>query len=89
MISVAPFDYRKGQLIRFCKSPLDNRSSPDQHRVEHFWLCGSCSKLYVFEYDPGAGMKIKIRVIAPREVVAASFVKVALRRNSEVIGNDN
>jgi hypothetical protein len=68
-----PFDYREGQLIRFCGSPLDGQSSADQYRVEHFWLCGNCSKLYVFEYKPGAGMKIKLRVKELREVVVTSF----------------
>jgi hypothetical protein len=66
----APFDYREGQLIRFSKSALDDQSSTDQHRVEHFWLCGSCSKLYEFEYNVGAGMKIKLRVKELRKVVA-------------------
>lgn len=73
----APFDYREGQLIRSCAPPLDGQSPADQHRVEHFWLCGGCSKLYVFEYKLGAGMKIKLRVKEVREVVAVSFVKVA------------
>ena len=58
----APFNYREGQLIRSCGSPLDGQSPADQYRVEHFWLCGSCSKLYVFEYQLGAGVKIKLRV---------------------------
>ena len=70
----AAFDYREGQLIGFNKSPLDTRSSPDQHRVEHFWLCGICSKLYVFEHKLGVGMKIKLRVREPQEEVALSFV---------------
>ena len=71
----APFDYREGQLIRFCKSPLDEQTPADQHRVEHFWLCGSCSKFYVFEYKLGAGVKIKLRVAElQEEEVALSFV---------------
>ena len=70
----APFDYREGQLIRFCKFPLDDQSRAVQHCVEHFWLCGSCSKLYVFEYKLGAGMKIKLRVSEPQEEVTLSFV---------------
>ena len=70
----ALFDYREGQLIRFCKFPLDDQSPAVQHCVEHFWLCGSCSKLYVLEYKLGAGMKIKLRVSEPQEEVALSFV---------------
>ena len=72
----ALFDHREGQLIRSCASPLDGQSPADQHRVEHFWLCGSCSKSYVFEYKLGAGVKIKFRVEELRELVAASLVKV-------------
>jgi hypothetical protein len=73
----APFDYREGQLVRFCKSPLDDHSHGDQYRVEHSWLCGSCSKLYVFEHQFGAGMKIKLRVRELQEGVDLSFVTAA------------
>lgn len=38
----APFNYREGRLIRYCKPPLDDRFPADHHCVEHFWLCGSC-----------------------------------------------
>ena len=64
----APFDYREGQLVRSCEAELDGLSPVDQHRVEHFWLCGSCSKLFVFEYELGAGMKIRFRVKELHEV---------------------
>jgi hypothetical protein len=70
----APFDFREGQLIQFCKSPLDDQSPSDQHRVEHFWLCGIYSKLYVFEHIRGVGMKIKLRVRETQEEVGLSFV---------------
>jgi hypothetical protein len=72
-----PFDHREGQLIRSSASPLDGQSVADQHRVEHFWLCGSCSKLYVFEYKLGTCMKIRPRVREPREVATVSIIKVA------------
>ncbi len=57
----APLNHREGRLIRLCKPPLDGQASTGQHRVELFWLCGRCSELYVFEYEKGAGMKIKLR----------------------------
>lgn len=72
-----PFDYREGQLIRSCGSPLDRQSPVDQHRVEHFWLCGSCSRLYVFEYQLGAGVKIKLRGTELRKKPALSLVTAA------------
>jgi hypothetical protein len=73
----APFDYREGQLIRSCEFPMDGQSLADQQHIEHFWLCGSCLKLYVFEYKVGTGMKIKLRVREEWERVALSFVIVA------------
>jgi hypothetical protein len=72
----APFDYREGQLIRSPASPLDSRLPADLHRVEHFWLCGSCSKLYVFEYKLGASMNIRPRVREAQEALDVGFVKV-------------
>jgi len=60
-----PFDYREGRLIRFCS--IEARH-PSEHRcVEHFWLCGKCSERYVFAYEPGAGMKIRLRAEESRE----------------------
>lgn len=73
----APFDYREGQLVRSCKSPSAGQSPADQCRVEHFWLCGSCSKLYVLEYKLGEDMQIKLRINQLRESVAVSFIKAA------------
>jgi len=56
---------------------LDDQRAAGQHRVEHFWLCGSCSNIYVFEYQPGAGMNIKLRATEPRERAALNFVTAA------------
>ena len=74
---VAPFDYREGRLIRFCKSPSDGQFPVDDHCVEHFWLCGRCSELYVFEYEREVGMKIKLRIRKLREKPALRFVTAA------------
>jgi hypothetical protein len=73
----APFDYREGRLIRFCKPPLDDQLVIDRHRVEHYWLCGRCSSFYDFEYEPGMGMKIRLRMRETQETAAVSFVAVA------------
>jgi hypothetical protein len=60
-----PFDYREGRLIRFCSpGPM---SHVEHNYVEHFWLCGKCSELYVFAYERGAGMKIRLRVPESQE----------------------
>src|ERR1035441_8133656 len=67
-----PFNYREGRLIRYCKPPSDGQFPADHHCVEHFWLCGNCSEFYVFEYERGAGMKIKLRTRKPRESTGGS-----------------
>lgn len=48
-----PFDYRQGQLVRFCRSAFNGRFAANQAVVEHFWLCGSCSELYVLSQESG------------------------------------
>lgn len=57
-----PFDYREGRLVRFSKAIVDGQIRANRQRVEHFWLCGSCSELFVLEYDRTAGMRIKPRM---------------------------
>jgi len=54
-----PFDYREGQLVRFCKSPPCGQSRADFQSVEHFWLCGRCSELYVLVNEHGTSMKVR------------------------------
>lgn len=48
-----PFDYREGQLVRLCRSVLNGRFTANKPVVEHFWLCGSCSELYVLSQESG------------------------------------
>jgi hypothetical protein len=72
-----PFDHREGRLIRFCKPPLDSQPAAQEHRVEHFWLCGSCANTHVFEYQRGAGMKIVPRARKLRERAVLSSVTAA------------
>lgn len=62
-----PFNYREGRLIRHYDPPPRGQSSSDHHCVEHFWLCRNCSELYIFEYQCGRGMKIKLRARELRE----------------------
>lgn len=46
-----PFDFREGQLVRFRRSASNVRCAANRCvvEVEHFWLCGRCSELYVLE----------------------------------------
>ncbi len=46
-----PFDYREGQLVRFCRSTRNGPSAAKPHLIEHYWLCGSCSELYVLHLE--------------------------------------
>jgi hypothetical protein len=71
-----PFDYTEGQLVRCCRSSLTNPGSADKNRVEHFWLCGSCSVLYVLSQESGK-ILIKPRVEESRPGKVRSFAAVA------------
>jgi len=62
----APFDYREGRLIRFSRNtPNDsssyNRNTNNCQVIEHFWLCGKCAALYVFENEPGNHVTVRPR----------------------------
>jgi hypothetical protein len=74
-----PFDYREGRLIAFCKPPTDCQFRAGHHNVEHFWLCGDCSPLYLFKRERGTGMKIKPREKERRERTAPRLVATAPR----------
>jgi hypothetical protein len=69
-----PFNYREGRLIRFC--PTDSGSRAEHPGVEHFWLCGKCSKRYVFVHQ-GAGVKIKLRVEESQETAVRTSAATA------------
>jgi hypothetical protein len=48
-----PFDYLEGQLVRY-SAPSPNGPLPaNKDRVEHFWLCESCSVQYVLSKESG------------------------------------
>jgi hypothetical protein len=57
----APFDYRQGRLIRFTSKPVNGKASEKRAMIQHFWLCEKCAGLYVFEYESGMFVKIKLR----------------------------
>jgi len=56
-----PFDYREGRLIRFSRTLSSGQPAENQRLIEHFWLCGKCAGLYVFEYESGISVRIKPR----------------------------
>ena len=57
----APFDFREGRLIRFSRTLSNGNPAENQRLIEHFWLCGKCAGLYVFEYESGISVKIRPR----------------------------
>jgi hypothetical protein len=63
----APFDYRQGRLIRFSSKPVNGKSSENLILIQHFWLCEKCAGLYVFEYESGVSVRIKLRHQKPSE----------------------
>jgi hypothetical protein len=57
----APYDHSEGRLIRFSRLRVENSRS-EKTSVEHFWLCGACARLFVFERNAsGDGVTIKAR----------------------------
>ena len=57
----APFDYREGRLIRFSGNPANRKPAENHPLIRHFWLCGKCAGLYVFEYESETTVRIKPR----------------------------
>jgi hypothetical protein len=57
----APIDYRQGRLMRFTGTPSSGNDPKNRHRIQHYWLCGKCAELYVFDFESGTGVKLKPR----------------------------
>ena len=72
-----PFDYREGRLIRFSRTLSSGQPAENQRLIEHFWLCGKCAGLYVFEYESGISVKIKPRHQELSEQNISYFVSAA------------
>ena len=57
-----PFDHRQGRLIRFSgTSGNGNSSEVRQPSVQHYWLCGRCVQLFVFDFNSGVSLRIRPR----------------------------
>jgi hypothetical protein len=55
----AEFDYRQGKFFRFRKPQRKDGQPANTHSVQHFWLCGSCARIYRLEYEPGRGILLR------------------------------
>jgi len=73
----APFNYLEGRLIRFSRTLSSGQPAENQCLIEHFWLCGKCTGLYVFEYESGISVKIKPRHQESTEDNLSYFVSAA------------
>jgi len=73
----APFNYREGRLMRFSSQQANGRSAEDQPFIQHFWLCGECTGLYVIEHESGIGVRIKPRQKELATAKLSHFVSVA------------
>ncbi len=71
-----PFDYRSGRLIPVRKSVLNGQPLVGHHGVVHFWLCGNCADAYTFDWEMGAGKKIKLRAKELQESPDLNLVAV-------------
>jgi len=45
--------------------------------IRHFWLCGKCAGLFVFEYESGISVKIKSRHQESSKENLSQFVSAA------------
>jgi hypothetical protein len=73
----APFNYREGRLIRFSRSSSSAKPTKNQRLIEHYWLCGKCAELYIFEYESGTSVKIKPREQELSEDKPSYFISAA------------
>lgn len=74
------FDYRLGGVFfRFTKRGAKlqlsrgHSNSTHNHEVQHFWLCGQCSKTFTLICTDGAG--VQLRPVAPEESAEVSAAK--------------
>lgn len=73
----APFDYREGRLIRFSGNPANGKTVANDPLIRHYWLCGKCAGLFVFEYESGITVRVRPRhQESPRENLS-HFVSAA------------
>jgi len=56
-----PFAHREGRLVRFSKDISSGQPIENQRSIQHYWLCGKCAELFVFDYDSEMNIRIKPR----------------------------
>jgi hypothetical protein len=66
----APFDYRPGHFFRFHKAYRPGEQPPNTHCVQHFWLCGKCSRdlTLVYVEERGVLLQSRLEIAAPAEL---------------------
>jgi hypothetical protein len=54
------FYFGQGRLYFSPKRRLADKSAPaNSHGVEHYWLCGSCSKSFTFGSEPSPEWRLR------------------------------
>ena len=74
---LAAYDYGEGHLFRFHKAYRAGEKPPNTHAVQHFWLCGNCSKEYKLAYEDTRGVVMRDRMEMSRPPSPWRFVAVA------------
>jgi len=72
-----PFDYRQGELFRFHKAHRPDEKPPNTHSVQHFWLCGKCSRDFTLVYADERGVLLQDRSAIALPADECSFVASA------------
>lgn len=59
-----PLHYlREGRVYVFDVTRFAASVADRTRRMEHFWLCGSCSELFLLEQTPADGVRISRRQV--------------------------
>jgi hypothetical protein len=73
----SPFDFREGRLIRFSSKPPNDSTLQNRSVIQHFWLCGRCALIFVFECESGIRVKITPRRQESTENTFSNFISTA------------
>lgn len=58
-----PFDYKQGRYFCFRRVCAVNETPANMHSVQHFWLCGRCSRTHTLQYHKDHRAAIRPRLV--------------------------
>jgi hypothetical protein len=53
-----PLHYLREGAIYLFEGPAKGPEDPNNHQIEHYWLCGECSATYLLERPPGGEIQL-------------------------------